>query len=197
VPVWRRVPPDLHVSLDGWAAEAQAHQAEVVARNVETLRRLKYRPTGGFAAFALADAAPGVTAALLDHERRPKPAWAAFVAACAPVIAVLDELPDPLRPGARTTLDLHVVNDRRTPVEGLRAVVSLAWEGREDEPFRKVGWAGEVGVDDVARVGTVELTVPAPPPDVVHRGPAVVATVELFEGDELLGRRVARRPLAG
>ena len=49
-------------------------------------------------------------------------------------------------------------------VERLRAVVSVAWEGREDEPFRKVGWAGEVGADDVARVGTVELTVPAPPP---------------------------------
>lgn len=197
VPVWRRVPPDRHVALDGWAAEAQAHQAEVVARNVETLRRLKYRPTGGFAAFALADAAPGVTAALLDHERRPKPAWSAFVAACAPVIAVLDELPDPLRPGTRATLDLHVVNDRRAPVEDLRAVVTVAWEGRDDEPFRRVGWAGEVAADDVARVGAVDLTVPAPPPDVVQRGPVVVATVELFEGDEVLVRRVARHPLAG
>ena len=93
-PVRRQVPPEAHPSLADWTAAAQAHQAEVVRRHVETLRRLKYRPTGGFAAFALADPAPAATAALLDHERTPKPAWEAFVAACAPTIAVLDELPE-------------------------------------------------------------------------------------------------------
>ena len=34
-------------SLAAWTAAAQAYQAEVVRRHVETLRRLKYRPTGG------------------------------------------------------------------------------------------------------------------------------------------------------
>ena len=51
----------------------------------------------------------------------------AFVEACAPVIAVLDEPPEHLVVGDRVALDLHVVNDLRTPVDRLRAVVTVAW----------------------------------------------------------------------
>lgn len=194
-PVRRHVPPEAHGSLAEWAAAAQAHQAEVVRRHVETLRRLKYRPTGGFAAFALADPAPGATAALLDHERAPKPAWHAFVEACAPVIAVLDELPEHLRVDDRVELDLHVVNDRRTPVEGLRVVVSAAWESREDEPFHRVGWAGSAAADVVERVGSLELVVPEPPPDATAQGPTVVVTVELSGAGNGPVVRRSRRPL--
>ena len=42
--------------------------------HVETLRRLKYQPTGGFAQFYLADSSPAISGSLLDHERAPKPA---------------------------------------------------------------------------------------------------------------------------
>lgn len=195
-PVRRQVPPEAYPSLADWTAAAQAHQAEVVRRHVETLRRLKYRPTGGFAAFALADPAPAATAALLDHERTPKPAWEAFVAACAPTIAVLDELPERVQADDRLGLELHVVNDLRVPVEGLRTVMTAAWEGREDEPFHRVGWAGSVAADSVERVGAVELTVPAPPPDAPAGGPAVVVTVELTRDGVVLGRRSARTPYA-
>jgi beta-mannosidase len=196
-PMRRRVPPDVHRSLEQWTAQAQAHQADVVRGHVETLRRLKYRPTGGFAAFALADPAPGATAALLDHDRTPKPAWDAFVAACAPVIVVLDALPDRLRAQDHVCLDLHAVNDRREPVDGLRAVVTLAWEGSGDEPFDRCGWEGSVAADAVTLVGTVHATIPEPPPEVVRRGATVVVTVELREGTEVLGRRTTRRPLHG
>ena len=41
-------------------------------RQVEELRRLKYRPTGGFAQFLLADAHPAVSWSVLDHRRVPK-----------------------------------------------------------------------------------------------------------------------------
>jgi beta-mannosidase len=194
-PVRHQVPPDHHGSLADWTAAAQAHQAEVVRRHVETLRRLKYRPTGGFAAFALADPAPGATAALLSHDRTPKPAWDAFVEACAPVVAVLDELPDRLRTDDRVRLDLHVVNDRRVPIEGLRAIVTAAWEGHEREPFHRVGWEGSVTADAVHRIGVVELTVPEPPPDAPPHGPTVVVTVELSADGRVLGRRSARRTL--
>ena len=196
-PVWRQVPPDRHRTLAGWAAEAQAHQAEVVATLVETLRRLKYRPTGGFAAFALADPVPGVTAALLDHERRPKPAWDAFVAACAPVVAVLDQLPPVVHPGTRAHLDLHVVNDRRQRLDAVRVLVTARWEGDEGEPFLRVGWEGDVEADAVARVGQVALAVPEPPPDVLHRGPVLAVTVELHEPGRPVARRTHRRRLAG
>jgi beta-mannosidase len=194
-PVRQQVPPEQHGSLAAWTAAAQDHQARVVRRHVGTLRRLKYRPTGGFAAFALADPAPGATAALLDHDRHPKPAWDAFVAACTPVAAVLDELPDRLRPQDRLALDLHVVNDLRTPVEHLRVTVALAWAGREDAPFHRVGWEGEVAADAVVRVGTVELTVPAPATDDQVSGSVVVVTVTLSDSGVELDRHTDRRAL--
>ncbi len=71
----------------------QAYQARVVRRQVEELRRLKYRPTGGFAVSRLADAQPAVTSAVLDADRRPKAAWDALRAACRPVVVVADRLP--------------------------------------------------------------------------------------------------------
>ena len=66
---------------------------------------------------------------------------------------MLDELPETVRAHDRLSLELHVVNDLRVPVEGLRTVVTAAWEGREDEPFHRVGWAGAVVADAVERVG--------------------------------------------
>jgi len=194
-PVRRQVPPEQHRSLAEWTAAAQLHQAEVVRGHVETLRRLKYRPTGGFTALALADPAPGATAALFDHERNPKPAWRAFVEACAPVIAVLDEPPEHLVVGHRVALDLHVVNDLRTPVDRLRAVVSAAWAGREEEPFQRAGWTGAVAADAVERIGTFGFVVPAPPPDLAPDQTAVVLTIELSGTGTEPNRRRVRRPL--
>ncbi len=197
-PVGRHVPPHQHPSLADWAAAAQAHQAEVVRRHVETLRRLKYRPAGGFAAFALGDPAPGATAALLDHERSPKPAWDAFVAACAPVIAVLDELPEVLRTGDRVALDLHVVSDLRAAVEDLRAEVVVRWHGAAGEPIVRRGWEGAVGPDEVVRVGAVGFVVPEPPAAAAPAAaaPAVLdVEVVLRRGGQVVHRRCAHRTL--
>jgi beta-mannosidase len=184
-PIRRQVPPERFSSLADWSAAAQAHQATVVRRHIETLRRLKYRPTGGFAAFALADPAPGATAALLDHRRRPKPAWDALRSACAPVIAVLDELPEAVPAGDRLVLDLHVVSDRREPTTDLVAVVTAAWSDHGGEPILHTGWTGAVDADAVARVGTVRLLTP-PPPD--PSGASLEVVVELREGDIVLSR---------
>ncbi|MDP9387461.1 MAG: hypothetical protein M3Q48_05895, partial [Actinomycetota bacterium] len=82
--------PSRFATFEEWRAASQAHQADVVRFTVETLRRLKYRPTGGFCQFSLADGHPGVTWSVLDHERQPKAGWAALVAACAPVVVVAD-----------------------------------------------------------------------------------------------------------
>ncbi len=46
----------------------------MVRHHVEALRRLKYRPTGGFALFSLADAHPAVTWSVLGHDRAAKAA---------------------------------------------------------------------------------------------------------------------------
>ena len=68
----RHVPPDGYATFAGWRDATQRYQAEVIRRMIEELRRLKYRPTGGFAQFLFADGQPGVTWSVLDHERRPK-----------------------------------------------------------------------------------------------------------------------------
>src|SRR5207249_3033143 len=47
----RYVPPAEHATFESWRDATQAYQATVVKHHVETLRRLKYRPTGGFAHF--------------------------------------------------------------------------------------------------------------------------------------------------
>ncbi|MFP5326438.1 MAG: glycoside hydrolase family 2 protein [Acidimicrobiia bacterium] len=141
-----------------WQEATQQYQAEVIRFHVETLRRLKYRPTGGFCHFLFADGHPGITWSVRDHERKPKAGWHALVEACRPIIVVADRPEDEYAPGDALALDVHVVNDLRVPVEGTVAA-RIAWIGGEHE-WR---WSGSVGADDVARVGTLQMLVPDAP----------------------------------
>ena len=65
-----RVPPADHPTFGSWRTATQRNQAMVLRHHIETLRRLKYRPTGGFCFSWLADPAPMISASVLDHERR-------------------------------------------------------------------------------------------------------------------------------
>jgi beta-mannosidase len=149
-----RHPIDAHHSFAAWRAATQRYQADLLRSHIETLRRLKYRPTGGFTFSWLADAMPMISASVLDHDRRPKPAWQAVIDACRPVIVVADPLPDPLVPGHDVELAVHVVNDLRQPVAATVAVTATWRNGRQHWGFR-----GEVEADDVALVGRIALTV--------------------------------------
>ncbi|HEY6533816.1 MAG TPA: hypothetical protein VIY72_16025 [Acidimicrobiales bacterium] len=191
-PLRRQVPPERYRSLAEWTTAVQEHQADVVRQHAESLRRLKYRPTGGFTAFALADPAPGATAALTDQDRRPKPALDALRQACAPVVAVVDRLPDELAGGRPVTLAAHVVNDRRVATGELRLVVNASWHGADGvdhDGATRTGWAGTVEADSVARVGTLTLTPPV-------GATAVCLRITLDEGDTRLGERTLTRPVA-
>lgn len=171
---------------------------------IEVLRRLKYRPNGGFFLSYLADmagpadascladmadsdgagpiaaavaarpdgtgmpdperGAPGAgrrALSLLDSGRRPKPAWAALVEACKPLIVVSDPLPPEVHAGSRIDLAVHVVNDRREAVDELtvRARV-LGPRGSISER----GWTGSAGADECVLVGRIQADVPASPP---------------------------------
>ena len=64
--------PADHATFDEWRAATQAYQAVVVRRHIEALRRIKYRPTGGFAQFCFADGHPAVTWSVLGHDRSPE-----------------------------------------------------------------------------------------------------------------------------
>jgi len=155
----RHVPPSDHTTYESWKAATQRYQALIARRQVEELRRLKYRPTGGFAYAYLADGHPSVSTSLLDHQRVAKPAFDALHAACRPVIVVVDRLPTAAAPGDALALDVHVVSDLRTPLVGAKVAVGVTWTGGEHAwSFR-----GDVGADDCVRVGTLQLVVPDAP----------------------------------
>lgn len=155
----RRVPPAEHPTFESWRAATQDYQATVIRRQVEALRRIKYRPTGGFAQFCFADGHPAVTWSVLDHERRPKAGFDALKAACAPVIVVADRLPATVAPGEALALDVHAISDLREPLAGLVVEAALSWTGGE----RTWRWSGDLPADSCRRVGTLQVVVPDAP----------------------------------
>jgi beta-mannosidase len=152
----RYVPPADYATFDDWRDATQRYQAELIRRHVEVLRRIKYRPTGGFAQFCLADGHPGVTWSVLDHERRPKLGYEALRAACQTVIVTADRLPAHVAPGQALGLDVHAVSDLRDAVDGARVTARLCWPGGEHVWC----WTGDLPADSCVRVGTLQAVVP-------------------------------------
>jgi len=152
----RHVPPGAYSSYEQWRGATQRYQAELVRRYVETLRRLAYRPTGGFCVFLLADAEPAVSWSLLDHRRQPKPAFDALVAACAPVTVMADWPEERYRPGDRLRLALHAVSDLRRAVTGAEVRARVSWPGGQ----RRWRWRGDLAPDSCVRVGRISFTLP-------------------------------------
>ncbi|WP_420452675.1 hypothetical protein [Ilumatobacter sp.] len=149
-------PPAEHDSFDAWRTATQLHQAHVLRTQIETLRRLKYRPTGGFCFSSLADPGPAISSSVLDHRRAPKLAWDAVRGACAPVVVIADLPPDWIDQGDRLRLDVHLVNDRRSEISGARVSAVVSWPGGE----RRWDFTGTVGADEVVHVGSVDTEVP-------------------------------------
>jgi beta-mannosidase len=153
-----RVPATASVSFDGWRDETQRYQAALIREQVEVLRRLKYRPCGGFVLATFADGHPAISGAVLGHDRAPKAGFAALAAACAPVIVVTDPLPPIARPGDRLEADIHVVSDRRIALDDMMCSVHLLMG--EEEVGRGRTWTGTVPPDSCARIGRLDLLVP-------------------------------------
>lgn len=151
----QRHPPESFATFAAWRTETQRYQAELLRRHIETLRRLKYRPTGGFTFSWLADPAPMISASILDHDRQHKLAWSAVVDACRPVVVVCDPVPARRWPGQELALALHVVNDLRTPVRATVAVTA-SWRGGH----RQWGFRGDVAADECQLIGRIELVAP-------------------------------------
>ncbi len=159
----RHVPPSAFASFDEWRLATQTYQAEVIKHHVETLRRLKYRPCGGFAQFAFADGHPSVTWSVLGHDRQAKLGFRALAEACAPVIVVADRLPASVAPGDRLTLDLHVVSDARIAYRDIVARAHLSRKGSGPGSATTWSWHGDIPQDSCSRIGTLDAL--APPGD--------------------------------
>jgi beta-mannosidase len=157
--VERSFPPTEYDSFDKWRDALQYYQAHVLKVQIEALRRLKYRPTGGFCFSSLNDPAPAISSSILDHERRPKVAHATVAAACAPVLVIADPLPADVRSGDRLDLDVHVVSDRREPLDFAVVDVVASWTG-DTERWR---FGGPVPADDVVKVGCIRFDIPDAP----------------------------------
>ncbi|MDQ1502556.1 MAG: beta-mannosidase [Actinomycetota bacterium] len=136
----RFVPPDEFATFEDWRAGTQAYQAALIQLQAEDLRRLRYRPTGGFLQFCFADGHPGVTWSVLDHERLPKAGHAALAAACRSVLPMVDP----------RTGHVHVANERRTPFPGAEIEVSVG-----DDTW---GFGGDLAADSLAYVGRVDVS---------------------------------------
>jgi beta-mannosidase len=157
-----RLPPDTYASFDDWRLATQQHQADVLRHQIETLRRLKYRPTGGFTFFGFADAQPAVSWGVLDHDRVPKLAYPAVIEACRPVIVVADQLPAFVAPGDAIALDVHVVSDLREALDESVVTARLSWPGGDRDHQGEHEWrfGGDVPADECVRVGTLQFVVP-------------------------------------
>ncbi|MET1050775.1 MAG: hypothetical protein ABWZ55_14225, partial [Acidimicrobiales bacterium] len=155
----KHVPPADHDTFESWQQATQAYQAVVIRRQIEALRRIKYRPAGGFAQFSFADSHPAVTWSVLGHDRAAKQGYDALRAACAPVIVVADRLPARVMPGRSLALDVHVVSDLRRGIDGSEVTARLGWTGG-DRTWR---WHGDIPADACRRVGTVQIVVPDVP----------------------------------
>jgi beta-mannosidase len=173
-----RVPPADHATFAGWQEATQRYQARLLRHHIEVLRRLKYRPAGGFCLFSLADAMPAVTWSLLGHDRTAKLAYQAVAEACRPVIVVADRLPAGFAPGETIALDVHVVSDRRSAIDGATVSAVLSWPAG-DQGWR---WRGDIPADACVRIGTIQLVVPDAP------GPLVL-DLDLVAGDDAVTNR--------
>jgi beta-mannosidase len=158
-----RVPPAEHPTFGAWRTATQRNQAMILRHHIETLRRLKYRPTGGFCFSWLADPSPMISASVLDDQRAPKLAWTTVLDACRPVVVITDPLPAVLAPGDEIVLDVHVVNDLRVAVVDAVVAATCTWRGgRRQWRFR-----GDVDADSCGLVGRLVLTVPDAPGDLL------------------------------
>jgi beta-mannosidase len=152
----QRVPPREFATFEAWRDATQRYQATVLKHHIEHLRRLKYRPTGGFCFFLLNDAQPAVSWSVLDHARVAKAGYGTVIDACRPVIVVADRLPPTVRPGQALALDLHVISDLRQPLDGAVTGATLWWPGGE----HRWRWRGDMPADECVHVGTIQFVVP-------------------------------------
>lgn len=146
------IPPSSHPDVASWLDEMRRVQATLLTTTIETLRVLKYRPTGGFCAGLWRAVGPGLSRALVDHDGTPRPAHAAAVRAMQPVLPVLYPPGSTILARTSNALALHVVNDLDRAVDlEVRATIA----DHRGERARR--WHGKIDADSVAFLDDITL----------------------------------------
>jgi beta-mannosidase len=83
-------PLSSHPSRDGCIRASQEYQAHLLGFAIDRWRREKFEHCGGVLIAQLADAFPAISAAVLDHSRRPKRAFRTVADAFSPLYLTVD-----------------------------------------------------------------------------------------------------------
>ncbi len=159
----RYLPRDAYPDGRSWAAATRRYQADLLRFHIETLRRLKYRPTGGFCLVALADPEADGGFGILDVGRHPKPAHEVVTDACRPVVVIADPPPQVVVPDEEVALEIHAVSDLREPLSGIRVTARARWDHQpadETTWTEETVWEGDLDADHCARIGTFRFAAP-------------------------------------
>jgi beta-mannosidase len=174
----RYVPRAAYADGESWAHATRAYQADVIRSQIETVRRLKYSPSGGFCVVSLFDAEPSGGFGVLDAERRPKPAFNALIDSCRPVVVIADPPPPIVTPNQELCLAVHAVSDLRHDLRTVRVTARARLHGWRSERQ----WEGPLPADSCTFIGNHEMRVP-------ELTGALVIDLELQAGDEVATNR--------
>ena len=148
----RVVPPTTYPNAEAWAAASRSYQADVLKAMIETLRVLKYNPTGGFCAGLWRTASPGLSRALVDANGTERPALDAARTALQPVLPVLYPATESINSRSTSLLRLYLTNDGPDDRElTIKATI------RDQRGTRTQRWGGSVSSDDVQFIDEVKV----------------------------------------
>lgn len=153
----RYMPRAAYSDGESWALATQAYQASVIRVQIETARRLKYTPTGGFCIMSLFDAEPSGGFGVLSAGREPKQAFDALIDACRPVVVVGDLPPPVVAPGQTLSMAVHAVNDLP---EALGPAIITATATMDAWRVER-RWQGHLDADACSFIGTLDFEVPS------------------------------------
>jgi len=139
------IPPGTYGDLQAWAEASQDYQGEVLKAMIETLRVLKYRPTGGYCAGTWRNASPGLSRALVDSDGTPRQALAVVTAAQSPILPILYPTTNQLPARTTSSLALFVCND--TPDDHDDATITATITDQRGRRTRT--WQGALSGDEV------------------------------------------------
>lgn len=144
--------PTTYEDLPSYIEATQRHQAETIKTMIESLRVLKFEPTGGFCAGLWKGAGPGLGRGLNDADGTPRPALAAATTALQPLLAVLYPATATLSARATSVLSLHLCNDLAADTD-VQIVASIS--DQRGEQVRR--WGGVMPGDAVQFIDDLNI----------------------------------------